>query len=407
MKTLLLGCNSALIGCCLLFGSMACSSCGSQSNPNTEQVDSEQVDSTRESTISGEPKSAIIYFDKSHSMKGYLDVQKEPRFIGMISSLFSLVKDTKVYMHGEKPEPKALTANDFLNKLNNKQIEYSDESNLFNMIESMLKAPTDVSFLVTDGIMSGSNKQIRENSTYSINSREAMSNQIKTLVKDYKGTKAALVIRSLSNFSGIYYTYNNTKKNLKDKERPFFIICIGSPLYIKYIEQEMLKMEDASKCQMVLLGEDYKNVFKLSRRSGLKIGADKKTMMFTKDSCSFSANITKLPLYMRTSDYLEKYLVFNTQNNVVATSKYNISIVKETAIIEMAKLGQLTGGGTLSYTLKFEMPEWITKYSTDDDSNIGGLLGADQTFNLQYLIKGLMDLNIDNDVANGFFKFKK
>ena len=81
--------------------------------------------------------------------------------------------------------------------------------------------------------------------------------------------------------------------------------------------------------------------------------------------------------------------------------------MKETAIIEMAKLGQLTGGGTLSYTLKFEMPEWITKYSTDDDSNIGGLLGADQTFNLQYLIKGLMDLNIDNDVANGFFKFKK
>ena len=104
------------------------------------------------------PKNAVMFFDASGSMKGYLDAQKEPRFKGFISSIFTIIPETKVYMYGVKADTSAMARDAFLDKLNAKKLHYQDESNLIYMVKSMVESNNALSFLITDGIMRGSNR---------------------------------------------------------------------------------------------------------------------------------------------------------------------------------------------------------------------------------------------------------
>lgn len=371
------------------------------------------------------PQTAVVYFDASTSMKGYISAEKEDRFNGYIASISNFVSDTKIYMHDTAAQHIAFSVSDFMKKLNDKNITYSDESDIWAMIKSLANSRADVAFLVTDGIMSGSNAQIKKNPNYNIDFREAMKESIANLVK--QTSKSILIIRLTTNFSGTYYTYCNGKVTLNNKPRPFFILCMGEQKYVKYIEQQFMKKYPITDIthphDVLILGEDLSSRLTFGPNDGLqhsksKAEEDKTSWVMSKEGFKLSANISQLPLYMQNETYFQKNLTFTAkdkkQNQVMVDgSKYTVSISEigneKKVVLSFSRLGILSLGGTLEWKLVYKLPDWVMVQSSSDDHTISNSNTSEcnKTFNLSYFIDGLKGVNSSDYVATGLIHFAK
>ena len=148
-------------------------------------------------------------------MKGYLDSYNESRFLGVKTYYITLSKnEPSIYLYG-KTEGNLITKSNFDSKLNTRNISWSDESNLKDMIGSMVKHiehGKDISLLLTDGILSGSNSQIRNKPSYNIDARDEMELELTNLLKNKQGNLCALIARYIAKFNGKYSCYNNNSK---------------------------------------------------------------------------------------------------------------------------------------------------------------------------------------------------
>lgn len=360
------------------------------------------------------PNKALLLLDISTSMKGYIDAAKDPRFSGIISSFLYLPTKIDVRLFDTKEQPSLSTEN-FLNKLNARAITWSSESNLKSMLATMVQhvktKSDDVCFLLTDGIMSGSNEQVRNSPdrAYSVRYRTVMSNGIKELFSDSNFEMSALIIRYKSKFKGTYYCYTNDKITITEKERPFYVIAIGEWQYIKYIEGEILKNEqgDIGRYDNILiLGDKLPYEMKISHGNGIKTNSSKKDRLIIEKSARsgqvrLTADLNNVPQYMQTATYMKANTELFIKHGIQEIKRfdsnyYDIEVEtmeKGSRLVLVIDANQLRGS-QLTYKLKYTLPEWITTMSCDDDRLMykePSML--EQTFNLKYFVDGFMPLN--------------
>lgn len=353
------------------------------------------------------PASATLLFDASVSMKGYLDAN-DSRFIGVVSSFENMPSAIRNSMYGTKEES-PLDAQAFDGKLQRRDIAWSGESDLKAMVQSAVKhidAGDDVCFIVTDGILSGSNEQINSSPDRGFNkiNREKMANDISAILKSHSGKLSALIVRYNAKFNGTYSCYNNAECPLYNKERPFFVLALGKWSAIKYIEDELnqTKARNGIKTpyeDIVMIGDlpSYQKI-KLSPSEGLnpKDGVLVIKRGYRTEKVVVSADLSALPAYMQTEEYMKDNIELYVQRGeqsrkAIGADAYKVEVgeVNGKPKLKLHVDGSLLPDSKLFFKLKYELPKWVELKSDDDDSDIRtNVSKLGKTFNLKYLVAG-------------------
>ena len=184
---------------------------------------------------------------------------------------------TKAYLFDTKEQPE-ISRDEFINLINTRKVSWSDESDLTKMIGSMVKKVNDgsvgISYLITDGIMSGSNQEVRESvdRSFNITSRGTLTARIADAVSACNDDIAILLIKYISSFTGKYYCYTNVDQvDFKENQRPFYVVAVGNRKLVKELVEKTQKEELLSNNQGLLLlgdGISLKSPYKITLSSG-------------------------------------------------------------------------------------------------------------------------------------------
>ncbi|MGM9794459.1 MAG: hypothetical protein ACI3Y8_09760 [Candidatus Cryptobacteroides sp.] len=361
-------------------------------------------------------RSAVLYMDCSGSMKGYLGTKQDPKFNGVVSALLNRMSSRAYFFDVNDNTKKEKPIAEFKALLTTEKhrIEWKDESNLKAMIESMVNVvntgSAGIAYLVTDGIMSGSNAQIKTYEHLSHVTSEAMMSEVSSVVKTCKPGLSILVVKYLSKFTGKYYNYKNDSSNLEEVLRPFYVIAIGERTLIKELQFDVEKEDSSNPLRdskgVLLLGDDYpynlnttvrRQTGIISDNGQIRIGA--KSFRYT-DTVSVVGSTIPLPAYMRNKDYFKKNALVMCQLNQngefteLAKDSYSIGADEKSFTLGITA-GRLRGN-SLIMKLKFELPSWVYTTSTDDDSTVDLI---PRTFNFKYLVQGLSGINKDEYIT--------
>lgn len=360
-----------------------------------------------------QPSSATFLFDISVSMKGYLQSSGDSRFWG-VTTFFENIPSKIVFRLYGKKEGDPIERANFNQMLKNRSIKWGDESDLIAMVRSM-KTHVDkgdhISFLLTDGILSGSDADVRNSPDRSYNKimRQTMSENLSHLFSSPKDSLCVLIVRYKAKFRGYYSCYNNSSDSLDNKDRPFFIIALGKWKYVKYVEQKLIEVKAANDGiatpyeDILMLGDacSYQKV-KLSAAEGLnpKNGRLLIKKGYEKESIALSADLRQLPAYMQTLDYMkaniELYVKRASKKEKIAIDKdyYEISVDDAKKQLRISIKATQVKESELIFKLKYAQPEWVETKSDDDDSDIkSNLAKLDKTFNLKYLVAGFKNIH--------------
>ena len=358
------------------------------------------------------PSSATFLFDVSVSMKGYLQSSGDSRFLG-VTTFFENIPSKVVFRLYGKKEGEPIERANFNQMLKNRTIGWSDESDLVAMVRSMkthVDSGDHISFLLTDGILSGSDADIRNSPdrSYNKNMRQTMTENLSHLFSSPKDSLCVLIVRYKAKFRGPYSFYNNSSDSLDNKDRPFFIIALGKWKYVKYVEQKLIEVKAANDGiatpyeDILMLGDacSYQKV-KLSAEEGLnpKNGRLVIKKGYEKKSIALSADLRQLPAYMQTLDYMkaniELYVKRASKKEEIAIDKdyYEISVDDAKKQLRISIKATQVKESKLIFKLKYAQPEWVEAKSDDDDSDIkSNSLKLDKTFNLKYLVAGFKNI---------------
>lgn len=420
---------SVLFGSILLFMGCIDTQKSGESETGEEEVDTSSVkglDTTPlNDTRIAKPSSASLLFDASVSMKGYLN-SSDSRFVGVISTFENMPSTVINHFYGIS-EGNSIGATEFDSMLESRKIEWSHESDLKSMVQSMINhvnGGDDVCFLVTDGILSGSNEQIKRSPdrSYNIINREKMSTDLSSMLGSYADSLCALIVRYKARFNGTYSCYNNDGKSLTNKERPFFVIALGKWEAIKYVEIELNRAKTSNSIKtpyedIVMIGDarSYQKI-KLSAAEGLNPKDGKMVVKrdFRNESIVLSADMGNLPTYMQAEDYMNANTELFVQRGQKAEKKldkeyYEVTVNNDNGKNKLRlsiKASQLKDS-KLIFKLRYALPDWIENKSDDNDHDIDtNPIKLDKTFNLKYFVAGFAALHNGNFIKEQSLEFK-
>ena len=410
---------------CLLLS--ACGSNGTKSNDNssttaTDTISTQSPEQPIVQPVKSVPENAVLYLDCSHSMKGYINTATDAKFKNVISSLLYW-KPTKAYLFDTKEQPE-ISRDEFINLINTRKVSWSDESDLTKMIGSMVKKVNDgsvgISYLITDGIMSGSNQEIRESvdRSFNITSRGTLTARIADAVSACQDDVAILLIKYTSSFTGKYYCYTNIDQvDFKENQRPFYVVAIGNRKLVKELVDKTQKDELLSNNEgVLLLGDEYPYNLSLiaSKKEGISFSKDKQIIVGTNirsdDYVIFNGNLSHLPSYMQSTEYFEKngevYIQYSQKGEFKKLDSQYISYEIDGTNLNLGVQAMCIRHNAMYFKLKYELPNWIEMSSSDNDKNIKQS-PIPRTFNFKYFVKGLAEINDDEYITKiDTLKFK-
>lgn len=366
-------------------------------------------------SIPQEPNNGTIVFDISHSTRGYLD-SNSPEFRGVVAKMSNILNVQEEFLLGDSAQ--SINADKFIETLNSGKFAWSKGSDFISMVEFMTKrvrSGNDIVCLISDGIMSGTNEQIRQDPEYNIRNREVLKTTLESKLKVLDTAYSALIVRYTSPFKGTYYCYNN-KNIYLNCNRPYYAVIIGKWNKVKWLEQHLIKGKIDGKTDsfykytdMLMVGDNISyNKCKFACGAGVEKISKEKCQVKNKDCVEFRCSIEYLPEYMQTETYinnnfrLEKRGEGKTEFSVIPRDKYNLTINSEKQKILITfnqNIGTYISHNQLRFLIKYAAPNWITLYSDLNDKEIGQKkLKQNQTFNLNYFIEGFSVLNHTDNV---------
>lgn len=416
--------NYLTISCSILLFGFVCFSCkGDGGGTGGSGGGKDTTDTVIPIAAPNCPQKSLLYMDISTSMKGYLGTG-DSRFRGVVSEYLLLSQnDTKVSLFGLKAEP-TISANEFKKILDEQKVKWAGESNLSSMLDSMVNNKSyDVCYLLTDGILSGSNYQISYSKDSNIEHRQELANEIKSLFRGHNDL-SALIVRYMANFDGNYFCYNNQSIKLNKIERPFYVIAIGKSHFIKYIERELANPRSNvfdQKCtHYAIYGDQVTyNTLKFSHRRGVKSNSIGELIIdgsvSNKDeNIQLSCPVSDLTPDMQTEAFwkknIELFVKSNEKDSERPIQADSIEILTQSSgksICVLTINARRLKGRQLTINTRFAHPKWIDEMTDENDLEIGkNPFKQNQTFNLRYFAGGFTALNNSEYMISQTLKFK-
>lgn len=405
------------ISCCVL-------SCGNRTDVNaSEELNYEDTAKTETkstiqetafdvSALKNEDTSPILYLDCSRSMAGYIEAHNSSVFNNVIAGLLYRNENSSAHLFSLE-EKKGVSREKFIDMVINKRIQWASESDLAKMICTMVhnynSGRADISYLITDGIMSGTDAQIHTESESTKINYGYTQEKIESALKKCGNNVAVLVVQYMSGFTTnaskkyYYYCYDNTPVDLKEVMRPFYIVALGTLDTVKQLQEDINANDRLSTYNnILLLGDDmpYKVDFKPAYHGGASLRGDAYSIdkgVKTVDSVYFNVNLTALQDYMININYLQlNGALFSTvagTEDRLDSNDYSLTLNKKSKTLSIGIQSYKLRGNTLSYRIKYSLPQWVADSSSEDDKNVAKELSP-KTFRFRYFIKSLAVVNL-------------
>lgn len=378
---------------------MNLSSCGGGTKDDSDS-DSVVVNQSDEEDLTKQPKHARVFIDASGSMADYFGSENYGAIYKALCGVGEVTQDeVEYYVWGDmsKPMYKEVLQEKLLKK------ELKGKATAFDQIlapMAEMSANDSICILLTDGILSSSSDKTKLDENFTDLAKGNLTQRIQKALSG-KG-KAISIYRMMGNFDGIYYNKANQKVTYKG-ERPFFILVMGSPVNVRYFDQEVkdgnvddiyknaeaLHIGTAPKMTFMIEPEHGENEEEYAETDELAPVADSENTYHYEGERMFRVS-GELPEWIK-----EQY----SDNTIKAMSEILIDgkplnlkpeIDDETLYFDIpaATVEQyLTSGKTykISYQMKDPAAGAWDKYSTDDDTTPD----SSQTYLLSDFIESL------------------
>ncbi|RYY37427.1 MAG: hypothetical protein EOP46_02705 [Sphingobacteriaceae bacterium] len=373
--------------------------------------------------VKKEVKNVHLYIETSVSMGGYFNNQTEFKTVvtDLASKVNGEIKPVDIWFVSTQPVKYNGTVESFTKDIAITTIADKKSSELHKIFAEVAKrtATDDVSFLVSDCILSFSNEEIKNNPE--INKTEANNSMRQSIYSTFlklKNNKQAVGVYAFkSNFYGVYYDYQNVKTEIKGNKRPYYIWVIANKDILKNFIDRFTQISTFEPEQSLYFGlteEPVKQYGVLTQveKAG-EWSVDNKTEIVDAeipkdDSLKFciGVNLENLPAYARNVTYLQKNLQITadgcTANFMVKTKSaqdpekikgpQQNKLFKKSShllVISVTKMNMNDAVVNLKLPLKYDM--WYENWSTDDDKDMKFSGNPSKTFAFKYLINGVKE----------------
>lgn len=401
-----------LLGICLLFALISCGN-DAVKKEKTALPEAKKIDKIN------------FFMETSGSMAGYLKGATD--FVKTIPNLLvgieHKVDSGKLTLHNYYIAD-SITAfpgstEDFINALATKapaKEKSSEMDKIFKMIADKTDS-NDISIFVSDCILSYPDSDIKQNKEIN---REKAEGGLKPFITSAfsnlqkKNNICASVYGFNSSFYGTYYTYQNTKLELKGNVvRPYYVWVIGNKELLKHFNTELKKLEifkpDNVAMDFGIFDKPvsaYNVFFKFEKTGEWALTNEELTgVSITKTkpaTIAVGVDLSSLPFYAKDTTYLRKNLKLNNdnidykiksillpqnvdrnnlkKNELDAYEKATHIIVFEISNIYKAK-------ANIQFTLPLQYDTSYRSVSIMDDRNAADISG--KTFAFQHLVDGV------------------
>lgn len=399
----------ALVGLCAALSvctALSLSGCGGSDDDadDDDEVASEVVDQTP-----AQPLSVSVYLDNSSSMRGYYAPKtgSAAELTNILAAIQTKYRDKPLRAFYTQKGPKGTEAKEYdfntlSSQLATKQLGYTDAYQLdqfISLIDRQAKADTlhsTLSFFVTDGILSGTDREISSNREFNKVNAPLLRNRIDQALSPMAGRNYGVALFQFPvDFNGTYYNYQNGQSQFSGK-RPIYVIAIGPNNEVaqlaKQAEAKSLKgFTPANTLLITRSNADIKpNVSgcKFDKKSNTFAAKpsensvkDKNDVKYAKLRITFPLN--SLPSYLRDEEAVRQAVSVIFDGNEVDPSDIKIDNDRVVIPVEVKEYTRP------KFTLQVAnaQPGWIMEANTDDDRSIAST--SAQTFNLANLVDGL------------------
>jgi len=360
-------------------------------------------------------KSINVFLDNSASMEGYMKSRTE--FTEIVDDMLTDLNKTNNF----KNNLKCFTISDELRTHNldsfqrclridsKHRIGIGKSSKLDSILTVIISTTdtSDISLLITDGIISGSDEEIRSYRTitkgeYNFDKKNDFKNIVKSIVD--KNKDLGIIIQFYnSNFSGKYYKLDNSFIDSNFSSRPFYVIILGrEKLLQKFYKQKILKDPIAE----IIISDCDGNLIPVqtSDTKGVVANFANKTVKEEKNKEGLTMYLLIPDGFLFFNDFIKnKYkVIYNDTDTAIISGKIvksselkinndpkikNLITTHSHAIQLSAEVG-LKSGDKVEIAHYID-PTLINRYNAEDDRIID--ISYSKTLNLRYFIQGIID----------------
>ncbi len=356
-----------------------------------------------------------VYIENSGSLNGYLNVAGDSSFKSNVYALITSLSTApekealSLYDINTRTIPAAINADaamvsDYLRHLDATTFKKRSEASGGNQAQSDLGAvfktvldSTDaheVSILISDGIFSPGKKG------EAIDYLSQQKNSITLFLNEQrkKQSFATLVLQFYSGFNGRYYYQDNSSRDGKFKDRPYYIICFGDEEALRLIQDRVttqaafagfrnfLFLTDTRSYEVSPAIRSFTQYYNYDHSRPLVVTDIRKGGRDHKFRIKFNVDFSKLPV---SETYLQE------PGNYVLNPGYEIESVNAcqqpgyTHEILLVAVAPKTAA--LNISLKKQLPGWIAAGNLDTDQKLPADSLSGKTFGIRYLLEGIYD----------------
>lgn len=345
-------------------------------------------------SVKATPVKVKVYIDNSSSMEGYFNSPNSSPIIEVLSGIqqFFGKMDNNIqgyYVDKQKNFANysldSLTADLTIKKLRNYQDSYQVDQLIGRMVNDIKKDNENkiISFLITDGIPSGSNEEINHSINRSFNKQSASALQYRIASKFYGTSNIAVsVYQFMSGFNGRYWYYNNDKKSINLSNKPFYVIAIGDrQLVSELAEKEAEGLQMFKSNNKIHFGgvDETKIIFSHPDVSPSQFDGEDKIHIIS------NISLEGLPYFARNDKFLEKNCTLKINGQEWKYGKWKVPSGRS---IDIPMDVEIESTYTIYIRITNTTPSWVDTYTCLDDKKEGIDLSK-KTFNLKYLVEGL------------------
>jgi hypothetical protein len=356
-----------------------------------------------------------IILENSGSMRGYFNGTKFKKTISDLAAELDRIKDNKCkelvvkkinsYTFSDQLEltPFANNTYEFCTKINNSVVNFGKTSPMDEFVKYLVDSTNgnNVYVLVSDFVIDkkGENVLPTLESKFSIIFNEARKKNL-----------AVLIYRFTSEFTGEYMPALGMKQQISNVIRPYYVWMIGPNKQLALLANLLDGSNVVKPENQVVMGTNNNKIIPevlvLSNRLGTwrfedslfyNVESKRSKLRFT-----VGLDLSKLPIYYKNTDYLSKITKYNSNIIKIDSVKYYYAdefsnklkgresnlANKFTHFAEINITGEVEDKDMVEIYWNNELPEWVDKFSTDDDSKITDD-NLSKTFAIKYIIRGI------------------
>ncbi len=396
----------AIAGLCA--AAVAFSSCGGGGDESDESEEGTEFGGPSvDQPVAQLPLSVSVYLDNSSSMKGYYAPKtgSAAELTNILAALQTKYSDLPLRAFYTQKGPKGTEVKEYdfntlASQLATKQVGYTDAYQLdqfIKAIDGQTKEDTlhrTLSIFVTDGILSGTDAEIKANRDFNRVNAPLLRNRIDQALRPLarEGYGVAL-FQFPVDFNGTYYDYRNGQSQFSGK-RPVYVIAIGPNADVAELarQAEARSLSGFAPANTLLITRsDAKIVPNVSgcQREGKSYQAlpdessvrEKGGTKYARMRVNFPISV--LPTYLQDEEALRQAISMEFDGEPIDRSTIKVDNGRVVIPVEVKELT------SPKFTLQISnaFPGWLMDSDCDDDTSIASV--SDRTFNLSRLVDGL------------------